>query len=68
MAKQTFASRENRDKAWSEGGKVGRRSTMRNQNLHPMYVEDAPNGDTGFGNTDYMTFWSVLYMLDTDHN
>lgn len=61
-----FADRANRDAAWTAEGRQGRRSSIRNQQLHPMYVEDRPSGDTGFGNTDYQTFWSVLYALDYD--
>lgn len=68
--KRTFMNKENRDKAWRENG--GRRYTIRNQNLHPMYVEDyeketgvtLTQEDKGFGNTIYATFFRTLYCLD----
>ena len=62
-----FASRDMRDERWRElraRGMNARRGTVRNQQLHPMYVEDVPSGDTGFGNTEYRTSWSVLYRLE----
>ena len=66
-----FAMRANRDaelKRLRAEGRTVRAGSIRNQNLHPMYVTDAAevgHGDyeTGFGNTDYMTFWPVLYEI-----
>jgi hypothetical protein len=62
-----FMSREKRDEAWVASGKRGRRGTVTNQQLHPMYVEDFEGPEktqTGLGNTVYKTFISKLYTLD----
>lgn len=67
MNRLKFASRTNRDAAFAEHRRAGRavaRSSIRNVHLHPMYVQDVPSGDTGFGNTDYQRFWQVLYVLE----
>ncbi|RKY29348.1 MAG: hypothetical protein DRP74_08940 [Candidatus Omnitrophota bacterium] len=58
-----FMSRAKRDKAWRKAGKPGRRNSVRNQLLHPQYVEDYQGQavDTGFGNTMYKTHFRVLY-------
>lgn len=65
-----FSDKANRDQRFAElkrdGYKV-RKGSVRNQQLHPMYVEDQPSGNTGFGNTDYMRFWSVLYEINFDN-
>ena len=46
-------------------GRKVRKSSIRNQRLHPMYVVDyVGTYQTGFGNADYQTFFKVLYMLD----
>ena len=43
------------------------RFSIHNQRLHPMYIEDAEQEgikfETGFGNTDYLRTWPVLYGL-----
>lgn len=61
-----FSVKANRDAAWKKLG--GRRSSIRNQQLHPMYVVETrmtPEGmDTGIGNTVYKTFFAVLYILE----
>lgn len=70
----TFSSKALRDAVGRELGKTDlhiRRSSIRNQRLHPQYVDDVPDGQTGFGNTDYLTAWGVLYEIawhevDTD--
>ncbi len=67
-----FMNRENRDKAWVSGGKRGKRSSVRNQQIHPQHVEDYAQvtgrvltvADCGFGNTIYKTSFAVLYKLD----
>lgn len=63
-----FMSREKRDEAWRQAGaKHNVRGTMRNQQLHPMYVEDFEGPEkeqTGLGNTVYKTHFSVLYTLE----
>jgi len=66
-----FMNKENRDRAWRESG--GKRSSVRNQLLHPMYVEDYESetghvltqADKGFGNSIYQTHFSVLYELSS---
>ena len=44
-----------------------RRSSTRNQLLHPMYVKDYPRElspeECGFGNTIYKTYFAVLYEV-----
>jgi len=68
-------NRKNRDAAWKAlGGKTSgwTRSSIRNQLLHPMYVEDYEKEtgrtlqaeDKGFGNTIYKTPFAVLYTLN----
>ena len=53
----------------SRGFKV-RKSSTRNQLLHPQYVEDYPRKlsteDCGFGNTIYKTHFSVLYEVEVN--
>jgi hypothetical protein len=61
-----YADKANRDKMAAELNADGyhvKRSSIRNQQLHPMYIEDRPSGNTGFGNTDYQQTWSVLYSV-----
>ena len=66
----TYQSKENRDQRFRElraEGKLPQRSSMRNQLLHPQYVEDfvgPEKQDTGFGNEVYKTYFARLYMLD----
>lgn len=66
---ETFQSKARRDARFNEltarGFKV-RRSSMRNQQLHPQYVTDYDGPEklqTGFGNGAYRTFFPVLYLL-----
>ena len=46
-------------------GYVVKKYSVRNQQLHPMYVEDLKDTvegrDRGFGNTVYKTYFAVLY-------
>lgn len=69
-----FMKKENRDKVYNEipknQRKHFRRTSHRNQLLHPMYVEDyekemrkLTNEDKGFGNNLYKTYFSVLYEI-----
>lgn len=64
-----FQSKETRDKVFKELKDSGvtniKKSSIRNQQLHPQYVYDIPENTykTGFGNTDYNTFFSVLYEI-----
>ena len=68
-----FINRANREKEFKrlkqEGFNV-RRSSTRNQLLHPMYVEDYPRKiseeEKGLGNTIYKTHFSVLYIIEED--
>jgi len=71
MGSETFMRKENRDKRARElraqGHKV-RKSSWRNQLVHPAYIEDfaGPEAqDTGFGNTVYKTHFSALYCVET---
>lgn len=61
-----FSKKENRDAVHKRLG--GRRSSIRNQQIHPMYIEDLQDTpgaqDTGIGNTVYKTFFGVLYILE----
>lgn len=70
-----FMKKENRDNYYksipkNERSKY-RRSTVRGQLLHPMYVEDYEEvtgrkltaQDKGFGNTIYKTRFAVLYEI-----
>lgn len=70
-----FMKKENRDEAYKAIPKIIRhnfkRSSVRNQLLHPMYVEDYEKvtghrltpEDRGFGNTLYRTHFPVLYEI-----
>jgi hypothetical protein len=60
------ATRDARFKELKARGMNVHRASIRNVQLHPMYVEDVPSGDTGFGNTDYMRYWAVLYTIEED--
>ena len=66
--KGTFTSKARRDvvaKLLKQAGKEVRKTSIRNQNLHPQYVTDyAGTYSVGFGNTDYNTFFSVLYIVE----
>lgn len=62
-----FHSLETRDrvaaKLKSDGLTVSK-SSNRNQQLHPEYIVDFVGSYyTGFGNTDYQTYWSRIYLL-----
>ena len=70
-----YMRKENRDKAYmtipKEERKNFKRSSIRNQLLHPQYVEDyeqvtgnkLSSADKGFGNQIYKTHFVVLYEL-----
>lgn len=70
-----FMKKENRDRVWKsipkEERKRYRRTSVRNQLLHPMYVSDyeevtghvLTDEEKGFGNTLYKTYFSVLYEI-----
>lgn len=51
----------------SQGYKI-RKSSIRDQEVHPMYVDDYAGTlvpkDAGFGNIMYKTYFKVLYLID----
>ena len=68
-----FADKGNRDAKYASLRKSAnvlevRRNSIRNQQIHPMYVEDRKDGlsaaDCGFGNTIYKTYFPVLYSVE----
>lgn len=72
MESGIYISRSRRDARFREllaRGVRARRSSVRNQRLHPEHITDAREEgvsyQTGFGNTDYLRVWSVLYRLDS---
>lgn len=62
-----FESKETRDRVAAElkrRGKKIKKGSTRGQILHPEYVTDfVGEYETGVGNTDYNTYWKVLYFL-----
>jgi len=64
--------KENRDAFWKslskEQKRTLRRTSVKNQLLHPMYVEDYPrqlsDEEKGFGNTLYKTYFARLYIIE----
>ncbi len=72
MIGSLYMDKGNRDKAYKDmkarGCKV-RKTSIQNQLLHPMYVEDWPHPlsaeDKGFGNTIYKTHFSILYSVES---
>lgn len=64
------ANRDNRAKELKAQGFFVKRSSSRNQQIHPQYVEDRKAGlsveDCGFGNIIYKTMFSVLYDVEWD--
>ena len=65
---ENYMYQENRNKKVKElrnKGYVVRKTSIRNQLLHPAYVKDYPNqsekNDNGFGNTLYKTYFKSLY-------
>ncbi len=68
-----YMNKENRDAAYREmpDKKLYRRTSSRNQLMHPMYIEDYEKetghsltpADKGFGNTIYKTHFKVVYSI-----
>jgi len=60
-------ARNQRAKELRTRGHNVRKSSVRNQLLHPMYIEDYPrqltSEERGFGNTLYKTYFKVLYEV-----
>lgn len=63
-----FCNKDLRDevaKHLTRAGYLVRKGSVRGQQLHPEYVTDfVGEYQTGFGNTDYLTYWSVLYTIE----
>lgn len=63
-----FQSKETRDAVCvqlRQEGCVPDKGSVRGQQLHPEYVTDyVGTYYTGFGNTDYQTYWPVLYTIE----
>ena len=69
---ETYQSKENRDARARElrgqGYKV-RKSSARNVQMHPMYIQDFQGPeklDTGFGNGVYKTYFAAIYMVEVE--
>lgn len=67
----TYISKARRDAKYRElkaRGEDVKRSSIRNQQLHPEYITDASEEgityQTGFGNSDYRRMWGVLYTIE----
>lgn len=62
-----FISKEKRNLLASklkQEGHIVKKSSCRGQFIHPEYVEDYEGQiETGFGNSQYNTFFKVLYGL-----
>ena len=62
-----FISKEKRNELAAKCKKEGyivKKSNVRNQQLHPEYIEDYEGQiEIGFGNSDYRRYWQVLYKL-----
>ena len=63
-----FCNKANRDTVFklakAEGLNI-KKSSIKNQQLHPEYLEDYKGTyNTGFGNTDYQMFWANLYNIE----
>lgn len=72
IIRRKFQSKANRDAAAKHlrimyGKDNVRASSMRNQNLHPQYIEDWEGEvETGFGNTQYNTFFPAIYTVTVE--
>ena len=71
MGHEIYMKKENRDaraKELREKGFAVKRGSIRNQLLHPMYLEDyhreLEESEKGFGNTLYKTYFSAVYSVD----
>lgn len=71
---ETFMNKTNRDeraRELKEEGYTVKKSSVRNQLLHPMYIKDyeketkikLSQADKGFGNTIYKTHFSAIYIV-----
>lgn len=70
-----FMNLQNRNAEYKKqikAGKLVRKTSIRNQLLHPMYVSDyetetgkvLTDADKGFGNTIYKTYFAALYQIE----
>ena len=69
MRQQLFVSKANRDVAFkAAGGRAAglRKTSVRNQQLHPGYVADSGMPLASGLNGDYRTFFAVLYSFTFD--
>lgn len=73
MEKGTYISKARRDAHYrqlKQEGKAAFRRTFRGARLHPQYITDAAEEgitfETGFGNTDYLRTWDVLYIVEAN--
>jgi hypothetical protein len=66
----SYKSLKNRNrmaKKLKAAGHQVRRYSLRNQLVHPQYIEDEANdlkGQTGFGNQVYKTHYPVIYIVE----
>lgn len=67
---EIYMNKENRDRRFKELKEQGhrvRKSSRKNQLLHPQYVKDfegPEKEDTGIGNNVYKTYFSTLYIIE----
>lgn len=63
-----FQNKETRDtvaKLLKANGFIFRKTSISGQELHPEYISDfVGTYQTGFGNTDYKTFFKKLYKIE----
>jgi hypothetical protein len=71
MLYELYMNKENRDKRLkelkAEGKRKYKKSSSRNQLLHPMHLEDFEGPekyDAGIGNNVYKTFFSAVYKIE----
>lgn len=75
--RETYMNKKNRDIRYKElvaQDLKPTRYSYRGQNCHPMYVRDyeketgivLTQEDKGFGNTIYKTYFSSLYIVETN--
>ena len=70
MNKLTYKHKANRDakaKELKAEGRLVKKSSSRNQCIHPQYIEDEDPGlrqQTGMGNPAYKTLYPVIYHVE----
>jgi len=70
MISKLYIDKKKRDEEFKLLKAIGynvRKSSSRNQLIHPMYIEDYPYSidetQKGFGNNIYKTYFPVLYSI-----